>query len=230
MRYGTDMARTTGDDWCRVGLLLLRDEGPEALTLERLCERVGRTKGSFYHHFTDMNALHAALFAAWRTSQTELPIAAASAPNDPLSARRARIDAHAMQVDHRLERVLRAWALRDDNAAQALRSVDERRLGFLEQLHREAGQPDPRTCAQLEYAAFVGAQQLGWVGNDARSKRLSEALNSRFAEPPRNASKKATKSQAAKRASSVETRAKGSRPKKGTSKGSRCRSNTMEVT
>ena len=210
--------------------MLLRDEGPEALTLERLCERVGRTKGSFYHHFTDMNELHAALFAAWRISQTELPIAAASTRNAPVSARKARLDAHATQLDHRLESVLRAWALRDDNAARAVRAVDDRRLLFLEHLHRETGESDPRTCAQLEYAAFVGAQQLGWVGDNARSKRLSHALDSMFAERPCRVSKEKTMSRPSKRTNTVGTSAKSARPKNGLSAGARRRSNTMEIT
>ena len=45
------------DDWIEAGYALLADEGIEALKIDRLCGRLGVTKGSFYWHFTDMAAL-----------------------------------------------------------------------------------------------------------------------------------------------------------------------------
>ena len=45
---------------------LLSEEGPPALSLERLTEAAGRTKGSFYHHFQGRDGFLAALVAHWR--------------------------------------------------------------------------------------------------------------------------------------------------------------------
>ena len=39
-------------DWLDTGISALREQGIDALTVDRLCEQAGRTKGSFYFHFT----------------------------------------------------------------------------------------------------------------------------------------------------------------------------------
>ena len=55
----------TGDDWVQAGFAVLAEDGPNALRIGRLCERLEVTKGSFYWHFTDMRAYRAALADAW---------------------------------------------------------------------------------------------------------------------------------------------------------------------
>lgn len=57
--------RLSVEDWIQAGYTLLAEEGIKALKLDRLCARVGATKGSFYWHFTDMANYRAALIAAW---------------------------------------------------------------------------------------------------------------------------------------------------------------------
>ena len=57
--------RLSADDWIQAGFALLAEDGPNALRIERLCERLEVTKGSFYWHFTDMRAYRAALVDAW---------------------------------------------------------------------------------------------------------------------------------------------------------------------
>jgi AcrR family transcriptional regulator len=39
------------DDWIQAGYALLAEEGIQALKIDRLCDRLGVTKGSFYWHF-----------------------------------------------------------------------------------------------------------------------------------------------------------------------------------
>jgi AcrR family transcriptional regulator len=57
--------RLSVDDWIRAGFELLADGGPGALTIGHLCERLNVTKGSFYWHFTDIQAYRATLVDAW---------------------------------------------------------------------------------------------------------------------------------------------------------------------
>ena len=83
------MARTHRDDWIEAGLSLLGREGEAALTLERLCAALGRTKGSFYHHFEGMPALGSAMLAAWEQRHTDVPIAAASRERSVARRRRS---------------------------------------------------------------------------------------------------------------------------------------------
>jgi AcrR family transcriptional regulator len=146
--------------WCDAGLTLLRDEGISAITVERLCQALKCTKGSFYHHFRDLEAFLDALIVRWEDTLTTRPIAHA-ASGRTAKQRIARLDTVVAGLDHALDLAMRAWALRDPRAREAMARVDARRLDYLTELLTAAGVPHPRKRAQLEYAAFVGAQQLG---------------------------------------------------------------------
>ena len=157
--------RASPQDWCAAGLALLRDEGIDAVTVDRLCSTLQKTKGSFYHHFRDRDAYLAALLARWEEDLTEAPIRAAGREPDPLR-QSARLDSVVRGLDHELDRAVRAWALRDPPARAAMRRVDQRRIDYI---------------AELRYMAFVGAQHLGIFASPARTARLGQALNGALA-------------------------------------------------
>ena len=70
----TAQSRTRRTQWLDAGLDILRENGEDQLTIESLCARLGRTKGSYYHHFTDVAAYLDALLAHWADKQTAAPI------------------------------------------------------------------------------------------------------------------------------------------------------------
>jgi AcrR family transcriptional regulator len=166
--------RSTPADWCGAGLALLRDVGPGAITIERLCAALGRTKGSFYHHFRDLRAFQAALLAAWEEQHTGRPIAAAAGA-EGAGRRSALLDA-VLGIDHGLDRAVRAWGRHDARIREAVRRVDARRMGYLAELHRDRGRSDPRRLAELEYAVFLGAQELELMADAERGPALRRAL------------------------------------------------------
>src|ERR1700760_4278160 len=60
-------ARLSADDWLQAGYTLLAEEGVRALKIERLCQQVGATRGSFYWHFEDIAGYRVALVASWNS-------------------------------------------------------------------------------------------------------------------------------------------------------------------
>ena len=58
-------SRLTVDDWIDAGFALIAEEGMRAVKIDRLCERLGVTKGSFYWHFSDVGAYFRALAEDW---------------------------------------------------------------------------------------------------------------------------------------------------------------------
>lgn len=152
-------ARLTPSDWCDAGLTLLRDEGMPALTVDRMCTVLERTKGSFYHHFRDLDVFLSMLLARWEDTLTEAPIAFAGAATH-VKERAARLDDAVARLDHRLDLAVRAWALRDERARVAVARVDARRIAYLSELHAAAGAKDAHAAAKLEYVNFLGVQQL----------------------------------------------------------------------
>jgi len=170
------MARTNKGDWIESGLVLLRTAGEHALTIDRLCTALGRTKGAFYHHFESADAFASALLEAWEERHTEAPIDVASR-EDSLAARRRTLDATVNALDWPLDLAVRGWALRDHNARVVVSRVDARRIAYLESLLPRTLPRARRTAiATLEYAAFLGAMQLDPQRTENKPMRDAERL------------------------------------------------------
>ncbi|QII06910.1 TetR/AcrR family transcriptional regulator [Rhodococcoides fascians A25f] len=125
-------ARTPRDRWIEEGLTLLVEGGPDAVRVEVLATRIGVTKGGFYGHFSDRQALLDAMLDRWRTDSVDEVLAAVErvggAPAD-----RAVLAGHLTFDDERLptDMAVREWARRDSGVAERLREVDNRRMELL---------------------------------------------------------------------------------------------------
>lgn len=166
--------RKSRQDWIDAGLSLLRGEGQQALTIERLTQAMGVTKGSFYHHFGNLANYHQALLDWWQEVFTREPMRLAEQESKP-SRRSARLAKVVAELDHPLEIALRAWGLRDARASEAIRRVDRQRLDCLEDLHRQQGHAQVEILAYLEYTAFIGGQQVQ-PAPDGAARALQQAL------------------------------------------------------
>lgn len=178
------MSRATPDDWLGAGLVLLRDGGHDALTIDALCRALGRTKGSFYHHFPDVSVFSQRLLEHWEKRSTDDLITAAEASGPP-AERRARLYASTRTVESGVERAVQAWALRDPAAREVRARVDARRVAYLAKLRRAEGATPKlaEQAAQIEYAAFLGALQIfelpapaGWKAFEKANALLLRAL------------------------------------------------------
>ena len=65
------MGRFSKSDWLKLAVRLLGEEGPAAMTIERLTQAAGRTRGSLYHHFQSREGFLVALMAWWRAQALE---------------------------------------------------------------------------------------------------------------------------------------------------------------
>jgi AcrR family transcriptional regulator len=142
-------------DWLDRGLKTLAESGFTALKAEPLAKAMGVSRGSFYWHFTDIGAFHAAILKRWREVAAEQIIADVEAASDnalPLLLRRAFGGRLA------LENAVRTWATVDPLARSAVQAIDRRRLSYVENLLRGSGlSPDlARARAQILYWAFLG--------------------------------------------------------------------------
>lgn len=154
------MTRSTADDWLALGLGVLTRDGEGALTIERLCREMGKSKGSFYHHFSDMNGYIGRLLDFWEQRQTQQPIEIAERCKTAKEKLQA-LDTVVSGLDHDLEQIIRHWARRDDRANRAVHRVDEIRIAYVAKLLGNAGVAEKaaRLVAELEYTFFLGAEQ-----------------------------------------------------------------------
>ena len=96
----------------------------------------GISRGSFYWHFADVSAFHAAILRRWRETALENIIdEIEGAADDRLEALLDR----AFAGDTGIERAVRAWATADTRARAAVEAVDVERIGYLRKLLIEAG-------------------------------------------------------------------------------------------
>jgi AcrR family transcriptional regulator len=144
-------------DWLDQGLRTLAKSGFTALKAEPLAKAMGVSRGSFYWHFADIGAFHAAILKLWREVAAEQIIAnveAASNDENPLTLLLRRVFSERLA----LENAVRTWASVDATARAAVQAIDQRRLGYIESLLKQSGLPaeTARARAQILYWAFLG--------------------------------------------------------------------------
>ena len=123
-------------EWVNAGLKALAKSGFSALKADTLATRLGISRGSFYWHFADVSAFHAAILRRWRKIALENIIAELdSATDDRLEALISR----AFAGDSGIERAVRAWATADARARAAVEAVDAERIRYLRKLLIDAG-------------------------------------------------------------------------------------------
>ena len=125
-------------EWVKAGLKALAKSGFSNLKADTLAHRLGVSRGSFYWHFADVPAFHAALLRRWREIALENIITEVeSAPDDRLEALLCRAFAGGSGI----ERAVRAWATADGRARAAVEAVDAERIGYLRKLLVDGGVP-----------------------------------------------------------------------------------------
>jgi AcrR family transcriptional regulator len=175
----TATGRFTRLDWLKLGEQRLSIEGQGALSLERLTEAAGRTKGSFYHHFQSRDDFLAALVEHWRQTVVE---AAARPYRDDRSAWPALLHDAPFQLNQPFERALRRLAADEPIVRAGVERVDRERIDSLtflvSQLRGDLA--DPRAFATLMYAVIVGAQWLLKSPDDPRAPSLRQMFETVF--------------------------------------------------
>jgi AcrR family transcriptional regulator len=154
--------RLTRDAWVRAALEAIADGGLAAVAVVPLAARLGVTKGSFYWHFQDRDALVEAAVAEWEESHTATVIAQIEAAStDPLQQLRVLIKrVSALAAGDRVELALLATA-GHPAVKPVLDRVARRRLDFIADLLERLGfsRTDARRRALLAYTSYLGYAQ-----------------------------------------------------------------------
>ena len=150
--------RLTRSAWLDHGMAAMAKDGPAGLTLEAMCARTNKTRGSFYHHFASAADFQKKLLVWWEKTCTH-----------DLIEKIERLGQSGQNLDHlnqlaahfdpRIEKAFRRLAASSKGAARTCRSVDNARIAYLTKLYQLSPRYSPEEAqmlAQIEYAAWVG--------------------------------------------------------------------------
>lgn len=148
--------------WVKAAQALIQREGVSAVAVEPLSQALGVTKGSFYWHFENRDALIRAALEAWERDQSDDVVARYAGIPDPRRRLRVLLFAAFEDVENGLFFAALAVSGEDPRVAPFLRRATERRLAFGVEAFAALGcsNAEARQRALLAYAAYAGYFQL----------------------------------------------------------------------
>ena len=150
--------RLTADDWAKAALDVIATAGVDQVTVEGLGRDLGVTKGSFYWHFVNRQALITAALDLWERRATIEVIEQLMKIVNPVARLRVLFEISLGDaVDGPLDAALVA-AVNDPVVGVTVRSVTRRRIEFLEQLFTDMAlsASEAGIRARIAYSAYVG--------------------------------------------------------------------------
>lgn len=174
-----DMASLSASDWVRAAARRLAADGVDAVRVEPLAKELGVSKGSFYWHFGDRDALLDALLEHWRAAGTTGVITEVEeASADPADRLRRLVHLAFAYADRGFDAAVRTWAAREYRARAAVHGVDDVRIGYLVGLLTEAGSADPARRAAVVYRTLLGEYAMRHAGAEGLDAEAIDALAS----------------------------------------------------
>ena len=162
-RKASGPRRLTRDDWVTAALAAITGGGLAAVAVEPLAARLGATKGSFYWHFENRDALLEAAIRRWEKETTTDVAAEITTAGDAPASQFRRLVASVIEraEQDRVGPALLASAAHPA-VAPALERVTAVRLNLIATVLRRLGFPpaEARRRALLAYSAYLGHGQL----------------------------------------------------------------------
>ena len=172
-------------DWIEAALQALADDGPSGVVVERLADRLGTTKGSFYWHFKDRQDLITEALAAWEREDTDAVIDELKKIKDPVERLRVATVMATEYEEAENPDVRLLPSASDPVVGEVVKRVQRKRLDFLAQIFREVGftPAESRLRAGLAYSLALGWHQQRLIeGSERATARERTAYQRRAVE------------------------------------------------
>jgi len=150
--------RLSAEDWTAAALRTLVEDGLGSVAVEPLAAKLGVTKGSFYWHFKDRQALLEAALQRWTDVGTTDRFAQLDTEADPAERMRNLLgsileDEGTLALDFAVQ-----VSADDPVVAPFARRANHRWTAWLTDLYEQMGMPEPqaREWALLAYSTYIG--------------------------------------------------------------------------
>jgi AcrR family transcriptional regulator len=168
--------RTPRNRWIEEGLSALAAGGPDAVRIEPLAQTLGVSKGGFYWHFKDRQALLEEMLDAWERTLVDEVIEAVEVDAEDKDARSRLRRLFALAAASggellKIEPAIRNWARREESVGERLRQVDNRRMDYMRSLFGVICEDDDDVEARclLTFSLFIGGPFVS-VDHGGRSR------------------------------------------------------------
>jgi len=133
--------RLSRSDWLAMAMEVLSKGGEAELRIDKLCRKLGVTKGSFYAHFENRADFIEQFVAHWSETSTQSVISAIDKFKDETA------EAHLLALMRLLyqrritglEIAVRAWASRNSAVAQGVHETDRLRFEYIRRIFHDMG-------------------------------------------------------------------------------------------
>lgn len=152
----------SAQDWAQAALEAIAQRGFQGVAVEPLARELGVTKGSFYWHFPNREALIVAALKLWEARETDEVLDRVQQETDP----RARIKRLITEVNtsRRASRIYVALSSTTKPAfvRDYVERVSKRRLDFIVGCYSALGLPpnEARQWALMTFSVFLGSLQI----------------------------------------------------------------------
>lgn len=176
----------TPADWARAAFRAMARGGVDAVAVEPLAAELGATKGSFYWHFENRDALIEAALDEWERHLTDRVIAELEREGDP-AVRLKKLLTGAFQLPVRDRAAEIALLANPEHAGvrRRVRHVAERRISYMAQQLEALGWTPAEALdrAVLLSYLYIGYLQMAHVApnivsNDARKRHVELVFDS----------------------------------------------------
>jgi AcrR family transcriptional regulator len=170
------------DRWIEAAIDVLAREGIAGLRVEALAKRCGVTKGSFYWHFKDRQALLDALLEHWKTGRIlDIEKTTSVSPGKERDQLHYAIELYGANRNRKgmsIELAVRDWARHDAKAAAVVEAVDLYRLDCTRKLFVATGMSDAEAKSRslLLYACVFGLSLMHYDHFDSNLPDLKRRI------------------------------------------------------
>ena len=172
--------------WVDTAIDVLASSGISGLRVEVLAKRCGVTKGSFYWHFKDRQALLDAVLQRWKKGRIrDIEKTTAVSPGKERDQLHFAIEVYGAVRNRKgmaIELAIRDWARHDALAARVVESVDLYRLECTRKLFVAAGMSDAEAKSRslLLYACVFGLSLMHYGHFDDNLADLKQRIADRI--------------------------------------------------
>jgi AcrR family transcriptional regulator len=186
LKSPTPRTQLAPDHWIEKAIDVLAREGVGGLRVEVLAKACGVTKGSFYWHFKDRQALFDAVLERWKEGRIrDIEKTTAVTPGKELEQLHYAIEVYGASRNRKgmaIELAVRDWARHNTRAAAVVEAVDLYRLECTRKLFVATGMSDAEAKSRslLLYACVFGLSLMHYGQFDDNPGDLKQRIAERI--------------------------------------------------